>query len=276
MSAITLTQVTDPFCTWSWGAEPIVRRTAERYRDQIAVEFVMGGLIEDVKTFADAVGDGNSTDFRGVADRWMAATDHHGMPVDPDLWRENPPCSSYPASVAYKAAEYQGSNLAHRYLRRLREAVAADRRDISRADVLIDLAEDVGLDAERFAVDFDSDEARAAFERDRQFVRRNRVRSFPTFRVTADGEERWIEGYQSVSAVENAIEQVAPDLDAYELRPIPEFVRRHGRVATREIADVYGMSPGRTIQALRTLEEAGDLTAQSAGTGTFWLPATTA
>lgn len=268
MTTVTLTQVTDPFCTWCWGTEPILRRIEERYREQVEIDFIMGGLVEDFESFSDAANGIN--DSSDVAPHWTEASEHHGMPVDTDVWKENPPQSSYPANVAYKAAEFQDAGLANRYLRRLRAAVSVERRDISQRAVLIELADDVGLDVDSFTADLASDRAEAAFRRDRQFIRRNPVTAFPTVRVAAEDSETWIRGFQPFETFRTAIESVAADLDKHELRSIPAFVRSHDRVATQEVAEVYEMSPGRTIETLRALEADGRVQSLPAGNGYFW------
>lgn len=271
MAPVTLTEVTDPFCTWCWGIEPMLRRVEEIYRDQVEFDFVMGGLVEDFEEFYDPAYDIHEP--HQVAPHWEEAADRHGMPVDAGVWRDDPPHSTYPANMAYKAAELQSTELAHRYLRRLREAVATERRNIARTTVLLELAEEVGLDADALTKALESGTAKAAFEEDRRFVRRNNVTAFPSVQIATEDDERWLSGYQPFDAFDEALSQVAPDLERHKPRSIPEFVRHHGQVATQEIAEVYGLEPGKALQALQSLEDAGVLTAVQRGTSYFWRPA---
>jgi len=46
-SQIEIVEFTDPYCTWCWGSEPVLRHAQEAYGDQLRVRFVMGGLVED-------------------------------------------------------------------------------------------------------------------------------------------------------------------------------------------------------------------------------------
>lgn len=50
---IDLTEYTDPYCTWCWGSEPILRRIEWVYGEQVFIHFVMGGLVEDMESFHD-------------------------------------------------------------------------------------------------------------------------------------------------------------------------------------------------------------------------------
>ncbi|MEI6386371.1 MAG: DsbA family protein, partial [Spirochaetota bacterium] len=51
--SIELIEFTDPYCTWCWGSEPILRRIQETYGEQIKVRFVMGGLTDDAERVHD-------------------------------------------------------------------------------------------------------------------------------------------------------------------------------------------------------------------------------
>ena len=95
--------VTDPACPWSWGAEPGLRRMQAEFGDEVRITYVMGGLWREIVP---------SEALAAVLD----AAAESGMPVDPRLWLDAPPKSSYPACLAVKAAAEQG--LDGPYLRR--------------------------------------------------------------------------------------------------------------------------------------------------------------
>lgn len=54
-SVLEIVSFTDPYCTWCWGSEPILRKIQEVYRTQVSIRFVMGGLVEDMRNFSDPV-----------------------------------------------------------------------------------------------------------------------------------------------------------------------------------------------------------------------------
>lgn len=268
MPAVTLTQVTDPACTWCWGAEPVLRRLEETYRDQVSFEFVTGGLVRDFETFHDAAN--GITAPADVAPHWETAAARHGMPVDADVWRVDPPRSTYPASVAYHAAKAQDPAAARRYLRRLREAVATERRNVARREVLVSLADGIGLDVDALVEALDDGSAREAFSADRAFARRHGATQFPSFRVSAAGGTRWLFGFQRFDALAAAIEDIAPGVTRHDPRPLVDFLRRRGRVATAEVAETYGLDAGKATETLRSLVEDGVLEVEKRGTGYVW------
>ena len=92
MAVVHVVYFTDPACPWSWAAEPAVRRLQVEFGDEVSITYVMGGLAREFKRPQETM--------RHVLDAAAAS----GMPVDPRLWLDAPPASSYPACQAVMAA----------------------------------------------------------------------------------------------------------------------------------------------------------------------------
>ena len=268
MSRVTVTEFTDPFSSWCWGAEPIRRRLKEVYRDQLRFEYVMGGLAEDLDDFRNPAG-GSLAD-EGLAAHLQIAAHRHGMPVDVSGWRENPPNSTYPANVAYEAAALQERDRAHAYLRRMREAGLAEGRNLERESVLVELAEEVGLDVQRFRTDLDSEKAQAAFGEDLGRTREHGITGLPAFLIEFENETELVRGYRPFATFEKLFTESELGLESSNPRPVPELVTHYGRVATREVAEIHGLSVEDARMELRRLEETGEVRAVTAGTGLLW------
>lgn len=269
MARVTVTEFTDPYSTWCWGAEPVVRRLREVYRDQVRLEYAMGGLAEDFADFHDPANEGHWTDE--VVPHWLAASERHGMPVDVSVWEQAPPKSSYPSNLAYEAAALQDRELAHEYLRRLREASAAEARRLDRESELAELADVVGLDVGRFRAALDEGRAREAFEADLRRKREHGVTALPTFLVEVDGDEELLRGYRPFASFEKLLTERADDLEEHDPRPLQEFVERaRGRIATQEVATVYGISTDEAVSELRSLADEGTVEPVEVGNGYLW------
>ena len=156
---------TDPYCTWCWGSEPVLRKIEEVYGEQVSINYVMGGLVEDIRNFSDpGAGIGGDGWYRQVAEHWADASNHHKMPVDVEVYSDikDDVFSTYPACIAFEAAKLQSQDVAKLYLRRLREAAAAERLAIQHSDVQAALAEEVGLDRDTFLEDMQNGKAENA------------------------------------------------------------------------------------------------------------------
>lgn len=268
---VTIVYYTDPYCTWCWGSEPILRHLVESFGEQIRIVYKMGGLVEDMGRFYDPTN--NISRAEQVAPHWAEASSKHGMPVAVEVWSDfkDEFRSTYPANIAYKAAELQDGELAEKYLRRLREAAAAERRPIHRREVQLELAAAVGLDVDRFAADLDTGAAEEAFRRDLHEARSQGISGFPTFIVEGDGRRIVLHGYRPYRQFVQAIEHVTGR--ALEERPhggIGDFVQKYGRIATQEVAEVFGLTREQALARLEELERAGVVRKLPLGNGELW------
>jgi putative protein-disulfide isomerase len=170
---IRVTYYTDPVCPWSWAAEPALRRLQMEFAEDVQITYVMAGMARVLD------------DPLQVLDETLEAAAWSGMPVDPRIWRDGSPRSTYPACQAVKAATEQ--SLDGPYLRVLREAIHCRRRPMDNADAVVDAARQVeGLDLARFEIDLHSNAIVEAFAAD---LERSRGRELPTFLFEADGRE---------------------------------------------------------------------------------------
>lgn len=267
-ATVTVTQFTDPMCTWCWGSEPVVRRLRTAYGDQLGFRFVMGGLVEDFETFYDAAND--IAEPSDVGPHWLDASDRHGMPVETAIFEQDPARSTYPASVAFVAARQRDRALGHRYLRRLRAAYATQARNVNRRAEQVRIADTVGLDVDAFTTALDDGSARAEFEADLARTRRAGVRSFPTYHVAGPDGERRLGGFHTFETLAGAVDEVAPSVTQSAPPSIRQFVAANTPVATREVAEVYEMDADTTRRTLRSLAADGDLRREPRGNGVFW------
>lgn len=117
---------------------------------------------------------------------WLAAIQEpeaRFAPYQSDDW----PTTTLPAFEAVWCAAQQNEDLAHTYDLRIRQAFFAESRNIGRREVLLTLAEEVGLEMGAFVRDIESGAARAAvLEECRVGREQYRVRGTPTL-MLADG-----------------------------------------------------------------------------------------
>lgn len=273
---------TDPLCTWCWGSEPVLRKIKELYGEQVRIIFRMGGLVESVKNFNDPVNNINGSNFyEKMAEYWTLSSERHKMPVDTSFFAEYKTDfrSSWPACLAVKAAQMQDDELAALYLRRLRETSLAECRPIHRRKEQMALAEEMGLDSKRLEQDIDSGAAGSAFDGDMQEYHTHGGEAFPFYIMRhMGGEEIPLNGYVSSMTLEKLLEETAGgDLMRHEPELSDEsilaFMDKYGKVAVREVGELYLIPLKEAQEHLDRLVEAGKLEKQQAGNGWFYLPA---
>ncbi len=269
---IEIIYYTDPYCTWCWGSEPVIRHIQEVYGDQVKITYKTGGLVKDMDDFYDAFND--ISRIEQVAPHWLEASSKHGMPVDIKVFDEikNDFKSTYPANIAYKAAQMQDKKLADKFLRRMREAAAYEKQPIHKTETLKNLAEEVGLDADRFVKDFKSKDAKEAFLEDITDARSRGIFGFPTFLIkNSKGREMIIKGYRTFKELSGIINELSgEELKREKPKDISSFINKYERAATREVSEVFEMSDEEAEKELEKLSKKGNIKKQPAGNGFIW------
>ena len=141
---IKMVYFTDPICSSCWGIEPQLRKLKLEYGEHLEVEYRMGGLLPDWN-----YNSGGISKPSDVAHHWDEVSEHYDMPIDGNLWLEDPLPSSYPPSIAYKAAEMQNIEKAYLFMREIREMVFLKKKNIAKWEYIATAAKTVGLDVEQ-------------------------------------------------------------------------------------------------------------------------------
>jgi hypothetical protein len=238
------------------------------FGEELRWTFVMGGL---GRSFEPGAGEG-APGRPGFVAKWLNACAESGMPVDPRVWHEGPPSSSYPMCMAAVAAREQGEDAAYRYLRALREGTCALQRKLDTTEALVEEARGAGLDAARFRVDLGSHAIVEAFGADLEVARSvpdaeragagdrcsagsdgERV-PFPTMIFTGDDEhERVLCGYRELEEYRSAALAAGAAPTGSGRPGVLDALRRFGRMAAVEVAAVCDLPPPRAEAELAQL-----------------------
>lgn len=269
MNKLKITVFADPVCTWCWGSAPVLRALEYRLGENVDIEYVMCGMIEDIRTFSNRrleIGGDIPLSNRNMMKAWQEASTIHGMPVlerGMHLFSEEHP-STFPQNLAYITAklccEEDGKSScnirrANRYLRRVQEATAVEGMLTSHNNILVDLAAVEGFNTEEFARTLESDAAKKAFSADRERAREYDVKSFPTFLLEYEGKEKMLSGYNTYNTIVAEISTLAggkiksmltDKIDsthhcAPTIKNVRRFVEHYGSVYPVEIATAFSL-----------------------------------
>ena len=266
-AAITIQYFSDPICSSCWGVEPQLRKLKLAYGAAIKIDMHMGGLLPGWEGYNG----GGIKSPADVAVHWDEASAHYRMPIIGDVWIEDPLASSYPPSIAYKAAELQGGEKAERFMRRMREMVFMEKKNIARLEVQLEAAAQLGLDTPKLKDDING-AANALFNADLALARALGVRGFPSmFFSNENGERQLVYGSRPYSTFEDAVKKLAPEL---EPAPLPttmeELFDHHGSWTAQEAAVVLGISHDEAREMLTKAEQQGKLSAIHTRNGSIW------
>lgn len=174
MSEPFLVYFADPMCSWCYGFGPELEALLAG-RPHLRVDLVMGGL-------RPYHAERSTAEFRAsIAEHWAHVARESGLPFDDAaLAREDFVYDTEPACRAVVAVRATDAGRALPYFRRVQRAFYAEGRDVTRPEVLADLAAQEGLDREVFLAAHASQEARDAVRQDFSATQQTGVTGFPT------------------------------------------------------------------------------------------------
>lgn len=139
---------TDPLCAWSYVSEPTIESIITNYGDSVDFQFRSIPLVDRIEGEPRPGLKTYSAEF--IGGEWAKISNSTGVKINSDLWKEDPPHSSWPANRAMKAGLRQGFKKGFTFLHNLRNAVMQDKVNPSNMDSLKYLAQKSGLDVDKF------------------------------------------------------------------------------------------------------------------------------
>ncbi|WP_394229677.1 DsbA family protein [Shewanella colwelliana] len=196
--------VYDPMCSWCWGFKPAWEKIERALSGEVEIVYLLGGLAPDSDQPMPAAMQ------QQIAAHWHRIESLLGTKFNHEFWTINTPRrSTYPACRAILAARTQQAE--PQMLTAIQEAYYLQARNPSDNVVLIDLANNLGLDKARFCIDLLSETTQQALLAEIHFTRSIGGNSFPSLFVhTPAGITPIIVDYQnadtSIQQVREAIE----------------------------------------------------------------------
>jgi predicted DsbA family dithiol-disulfide isomerase len=264
---IKIIYFTDPICSACWGIEPQLRRMKMEYGKYIEIEYCMGGLLPAWESFNG----GGISKPSDVYHHWEEVSHHYGMPMIGDVWLQDPLPSSYPPSIAFKAAQMQDPDKAILFLRRLREMVFVEAKNITRSELIAEAATWAGLNAAQIESD-SKGKALSLFEQDLLKARQLGVRGFPTvFFNDANGNRLTVYGVQNYEDFAGNIKRLVPEAEASSLSPdAMSYFKPFLSLTAKELSIFNKTTLEASISVLEELEKTGKTIAVTTKNGTLW------
>ena len=257
---------TDPICSSCWGIEPQLRKLKLEYGNSIDVEYRMGGLLPDW-----SYNSGGISKPSDVAHHWDEVSLLYDMPIDGDVWLEDPLSSSYPPCIAFKAAQLQDNKKAILFLREIREMVFMQKKNITKWEHLELAAQKVGLDVIQFQRDY-NENAKTLFNDDLKLSKELGVRGFPTlFFTDSAGKTEKVYGTKPYTDFENAVLTLFPTAtkNVYDKSGHAVF-SKYPTLTAKEFSELTGTPRNECEKILNDLTAKGTLIKQTSKNGSIW------
>nr|WP_137972233.1 DsbA family protein [Pseudomonas sp. F(2018)] len=187
----------DPMCSWCWGFAPVVQAlAAQAGAAGVPLQLVLGGLRRERAALDPAM-------RVRILSHWQAVNASTGQLFNfNDALPEGFVYDTEPACRALVTARGLDEQSVWPLLELIQEAFYAEGRDVTRAQVLVELAERAGIPRIEFAAAFDSVEAAEATAADFTWVQDLGISGFPTLLAERDGRLALLtNGYQPLEAL---------------------------------------------------------------------------
>lgn len=257
---------TDPICSSCWGIEPQLRKLKLEYGNSIEIEYKMGGLLPDW-----GYNKGGISKPSDVASHWDEVSPYYDMPIDGDVWLEDPLHSSYPPSIAYKAAELQDKHKALLFLREIRELVFLHKKNITKWEILELAAKKVGLDVIKLKSDYEG-KAKILFEDDMKLSKSYGVKGFPTmFFIDNSGNKEVVFGSKPYAFYEIAVLKLNESANQNQYNKTWESLfAKYNTLTAKEYSELSGINRIESEKQLNDLVNNGKLEKFTTKNGSIW------
>jgi len=264
---VKLVYFTDPICSSCWGIEPQLRKLKLEYGNDIEIEYRMGGLLPNW-----SYNSGGISKPSDVAGHWDEVSVYYDMPIDGDLWLEDPLDSSYPPSIAFKAAQMQDEEKAALFMREMREMMFLKKKNLAKWEHITTAAKTVGLNVEQLKTDFEG-KAKALFEEDLKVAQEYGVRGFPTiFFVNDAGNKELVYGARPYALYEAAILNLNPAVIKSEYSKNWETLfSKYHTLTAKEFSVISGIPRAESEKILNELSTNGKLDKLTTKNGSMWI-----
>lgn len=264
---IQIIYFTDPICSSCWGIEPQLRKLKREYGDYFDIEYRMGGLLPSWKVYNS----GPIAKPADVAHHWDEVSRYYQMPIDGNLWLEDPLDSSYPPSIAFIAAKMQDISKADQFLRRIKEMVFIEKKNISKWENLCEAAKETELDMDIFKKDFNG-AANELFSAELDYTRSLGVHSFPTlFFINQSGDRQMLKGVRPFDKFENILLDLCPGAEKKIFSTnLKDFCSSYPSFTTKEFAVLTDRTMQEADSILNSFDSKNFVEKIETRNGDFW------
>lgn len=258
---------TDPICSSCWGIEPQLRKLKLEYGSNFEIEYRMGGLLPDWN-----YNSGGISKPSDVAHHWDEVSVYYDMPIDGDVWLEDPLHSSYPPSIAFKAAQLQDKEKAVLFLREIREMVFLQKKNIAKWEHIEVAAKKVGLDAAKLKKEYQG-KAKTLFEEDLKLARECGVKGFPTiFFLDNSGNKEIVYGSKPYAFYETSVLKLHAKVIKNEYAKSWETLfGKYQSLTAKEFSELSGTPRAESEKQLNALVTNGNLEKWTTKNGSIWI-----
>jgi predicted DsbA family dithiol-disulfide isomerase len=264
---LTITYFTDPICSSCWVLQPLLRKLLLEYENYISIEYHMCGLLPNWELYSDK----RITKPSDAAKLWEEIREKENIPIIGDVWLDDPLMSSHPPCIAFKAAQRQDKDKAIFFLRRLKEMLFMEKKNINKWENLERAALFCGLDAALLQKDMNN-QGIIDFKKDLELAKKMDIRVFPTLIFNRTGfESEILKGLKSYEIIEETILKFIPNAKKNSSLPAPEdLFKLYNNMTEKEFAFLLNLDQQAANTELEKLNSQGVISKMNVKEVEYW------
>ncbi len=264
---LKITYFTDPICSSCWVLQPLLRKLLLEYDDYIEIDYHMGGLLPSWEGYSDK----RITKPTDAAALWEEIREKEKIPITGEIWIEDPLTSSYPPCIAFKAAQRQDKDKAIFFLRRLKEMLFMEKKNINKWEYLEKAALFCGLDAALLQKQMKS-EGIEDFKEDLELANKLGIHVFPTLIFERKGYETEIlKGLKTYKIIEETILKYVPNAIKNSSLPKPnDLFKLYNNMTEKEFAFLLNLDQDSADLELNKLNNEGIISKVNVKEVEYW------
>jgi 2-polyprenyl-6-methoxyphenol hydroxylase-like FAD-dependent oxidoreductase/predicted DsbA family dithiol-disulfide isomerase len=264
---LTITYFTDPICSSCWVLQPLLRKLLLEYENYISIEYHMCGLLPNWELYSDK----RITKPSDAAKLWEEIREKENIPIIGDVWLDDPLMSSHPPCIAFKAAQRQDKDKAIFFLRRLKEMLFMEKKNINKWENLERAALFCGLDAALLQKDMNN-QGIIDFKKDLELAKKMDIRVFPTLIFNRTGfESEILKGLKSYEIIEETILKFIPNAKKNSSLPAPvDLFKLYNNMTEKEFAFLLNLDQQSANTELEKLNSQGVISKMNVKEVEYW------
>lgn len=176
-SKITLVYVYDPLCRWCYGFHPVMEKIANRFKDQLKIRVVPGGLAIDENAQSISEGYSHIESSLEMVEKKTDIT--FGEPFVQLVKEGSYTYDSLPGCKAQNAVNRLSPSKSLEFAGAMQKAFFSNGENLNNLDTYLSIVEDFSIDPAEFEAVFTSDEIEKVTREQFEWVQQNNASAFP-------------------------------------------------------------------------------------------------
>lgn len=215
-SKITLVYVYDPLCGWCYGFHPVMEKLADRFKNQLNVRVVSGGLAIDENAQPISEGYSYINSSLEIVEKKTGIT--FGKPFVQLVEEGSYLYDSLPGCKAQNAVNRLAPEQSLKFAGAMQKAFFNNGENLNKLDTYLSILEDFHVDPAEFEAVYTSDEIEKITRDQFEWVHQNKASAFPALLLKIGADTGLMsKGYRPYDTLESHLHHLIRNIERMDI-----------------------------------------------------------